>query len=173
LKSQPKIHKIILLAIVDLAVSVARSEVIFFVLALSNWRRKEKDRMKRKMMQWVTWYMVLAMFTIGITPRVYAGFSPSEAMTVSRFDRTADLEKIQKVLELKMISERLRQLGFVEEGIQQRLNQLSDEQIHRLALKMDELKVGGNGAEVVISVLVIAMLVVILIYLLGHKIAIK
>jgi hypothetical protein len=72
-----------------------------------------------------------------------------------------------------MISERLRQLGFAEEGIQQRLNQLSDEQIHRLALKMDELKVGGNGAEVFISVLVIAILVVILIYLLGHKIAIK
>jgi hypothetical protein len=53
------------------------------------------------------------------------------------------------------------------------LNQLSNEQIHRLALKLDELKVGGNGAEVIISVLVIAILVVILIYLLGHKIAIK
>jgi len=117
--------------------------------------------------------MVLAMFIIGITPRVYAGFSPSEAMTVAQFDRTADLQKIQKALELKMISERLRQLGFTEEGIQQRLNQLSNEQIHRLALKLDELKVGGNGAEVVISLLVIAILVVILIYLLGHKIAIK
>ena len=129
--------------------------------------------MKGRMRDYVIWYMVSAMFVIGITPRVYAGLSPSETMTVAQFDRTADLQKIQKVLELKMISERLRQLGFTEEGIQQRLNQLSNEQIHRLALKLDELKVGGNGAEVVISLLVIAILVVILIYLLGHKIAIK
>jgi len=117
--------------------------------------------------------MVMAMLILGVTPRVHAGFSPSEAMTISQFDRTADLNKIQKVLELKMISERLRQLGFSEGGIQQRLNQLSDEQIHRLALKLDELKVGGNGAEVVISVFVIAILVVILIYLLGHQIVVK
>ena len=129
--------------------------------------------MKGRMRNYVIWYMVSAMFIIGITPRVHAGLSPSEARTVAQFDRTADLQKIQKVLELKMISERLRQLGFTEEGIQQRLNQLSNEQIHRLALKLDELKVGGNGAEVIISVLVIAILVVILIYLLGHKIAIK
>jgi hypothetical protein len=129
--------------------------------------------MKGRMRDYVIWYMVSAMFVIGITPRVYAGLSPSETMTVAQFDRTADLQKIQKVLELKMISERLRQLGFTEEGIQQRLNQLSNEQIHRLALKLDELKIGGNGAEVIISVLVIAILVVILIYLLGHKIAIK
>ena len=128
--------------------------------------------MKRKLMQWVTWYMVAAMFILGITPRVYAGFSPSEAITISQLDRTADLAKIQKILELKMISERLRQLGFVEEGIQQRVSQLSDEQIHRVALNLDEMKVGGNG-DVVISVLVIAILVVILIYLLGHKLVIK
>ena len=111
------------------------------------------------------------MVILGITPRVQAGFSPSEGIQVGAPDRSADLKAIQKVLELKMIGERLRQLGFTEEGIQQRLSRLSDEQIHRLALKLDEMKVGGNG-EVVISLLVIAILVLILIYLLGHKIAI-
>jgi hypothetical protein len=120
----------------------------------------------------IIWYMVVAMLIIGMTPRVYAGFSPSEAMTVVQLDRTADLQKIQKILELKMVSERLRQLGFAKEGIQQRLQQLSDEQIHRLALNLDEMKVGGDG-EVIITVLVIAILVVILIYLLGHKLVIK
>ncbi len=72
-----------------------------------------------------------------------------------------------------MIKERLKQLGFTEENIQNRLPQLSDEQLHQLALKLDELKVGGNGAEVVISLFVIAVLIVILIYLLGHRITIK
>ena len=128
--------------------------------------------MKNRMRKYVIWYMVGAMFILGMTPRVYAGFSPSEAMTVLQFDRTADLQKIQKILELKMVGERLRQLEFSEEGIRERLHQLSDEQIHRLALNLDEMRVGGNG-DVVISVLVVAILVVILIYLLGHKLVIK
>jgi hypothetical protein len=128
--------------------------------------------MEGRMRKIIIWYMVVAMLIIGMTPRVYAGFSPSEAMTVVQLDRTADLQKIQKILELKMVSERLRQLGFAKEGIQQRLQQLSDEQIHRLALNLDEMKVGGDG-EVIITVLVIAILVVILIYLLGHKLVIK
>jgi hypothetical protein len=127
--------------------------------------------MKGRLGKYVTWYMVLTMVILGMTPRVQAGFSPSEGMQVGVLDRNTDLKAIQKVLELKMISERLRQLGFTEEGIQQRLNQLSDEQLHRLALKLDEMKVGGDG-EVVISLLVIAVLVLILIYLLGHRIAI-
>ncbi len=127
--------------------------------------------MKGGITKYVTWYMALTMVILGITPRVQAGFSPSEGIQVAALDRSTDLKTIQKVLELKMIGERLRQLGFTEEGIQQRLSQLSDEQIHGLALKLDEMKVGGDG-EVIISLLVIAILVVILIYLLGHKIAI-
>lgn len=127
--------------------------------------------MNGRITKYVTWYMVLTMVILGITPRVQAGFSPSEGIQAAALDRSTDLKTIQKVLELKMISERLRQLEFTEEGIQQRLTQLSDEQIHQVALKLDEMKVGGDG-EVVISLLVIAILVLILIYLLGHKIAI-
>ena len=127
--------------------------------------------MKRRITKYVTWYMALTMVILGITPRVQAGFSPSEGMQLGALGRSTDLKAIQKVLELKMISERLRQLGFTQEGIQQRLSQLSDEQLHRLALQVDEMRVGGDG-EVVVSLLVIAILVLILIYLLGHKIAI-
>jgi len=127
--------------------------------------------MKGRLTKYVTWYMALTMVILGMTPRVQAGFSPSEGMQAGVLDRSTDLKAIQKVLELKMISERLRQLGFTEEGIQQRVNQLSDEQLHRLALKLDEMKVGGDG-EVVIALLVIAVLVLILIYLLGHRVAI-
>ncbi len=127
--------------------------------------------MKGKLTKYVTWYMVLAMVILGMTPRVQAGFSPSETVQVGMLDRSTELKAIQKILEWKMISERLRQLGFTEEGIRERLNQLSDDQLHRLALKLDEMKVGGDG-EVVISLLVIAILVLVLVYLLGHRIAI-
>ena len=129
--------------------------------------------MKNPLFRCVSWYLIFAMFIIGITPRVYAGFSPSEVVGVSATDRASDLQKIQKVLEIKMISERLRELGFTQEEIEKRLNELSDPQIHQLALQLDELQVAGDGLGILIALLVIAILVVILIYLLGHRIVIK
>lgn len=130
--------------------------------------------MQLSFLKYISWYLVVAMFIIGITPRVFAGFSPSEVMGLSPIDRASDLQKVQKVLEMKMISERLQQLGLTPDEIQARLNQLSDDQIHQFALQLDDLKVGGNGGlGVVIALLVIAILVVILIYLLGHRIIIK
>ncbi len=128
--------------------------------------------MKKPWMRCITWYLVMAMFVIGIAPRVYAGFSPSEVMGLSPVDRASDLQKIQKAVEMKMVSERLRQLGLTPDEIQTRLGLLSDQQVHHLAQQLDELKIGGDGLGVVIALLVIAILVVVLIYLLDHKIII-
>ena len=129
--------------------------------------------MRRKMAKWVTWYMVTVMFLFGMVPRVDAGFSPSEGMGQSQISRAGDLEKIRKVLEIKMVRERLHALGFSHEEIQTKLIQMGDEQLHQLALRLDELNVGGDGAEAVIIILFIAILVVLVIYLLGYRVAVK
>ena len=129
--------------------------------------------MKRRLAKWVTWYMVSVMLLIGITPRVYADFSSSELISLSQIDRNSDLLKIQKVLESKMIRERLSQLGFSEEGIQQRLTQLSNEQIHQFALKIDELKVGGDTGEAVIIGFVVVIFIVLVVYFLGYRLILK
>jgi len=112
--------------------------------------------------KWLVCYLVVAIVVISVAQKAYAGFVPS----VSHHDRSADLEKIQKVLELKMVTERLEQLGFTQQEIQMRLSQLSDDQVHQLALQLDDLRVGGNGAGVIIALLVIAILAVLLYYLL-------
>jgi hypothetical protein len=129
--------------------------------------------MKRKLANWVAWYMVTVMFLFGITPKVEAGFSPSEVIGQSQMDRSMDVEKIRKFLETKMIRERLHAFGFSQEEIQTRLNQLTDDQIHQVALKLDELKVAGNGAEAVIIVLLIAAVVLLVIYLMGYRVVLK
>jgi hypothetical protein len=129
--------------------------------------------MRIPLRKWITWYLVMAMFVIGITPRVYAGFSPSEFTSLAPAERSEELQKIQKFLEMKVVRERLKELGFAPDEIQSRLNQLSDPQIHQLALQIDNLKVGGDGLEVVIALLVIAILIVVLIWLLNHKVVIK
>jgi hypothetical protein len=122
-------------------------------------------------MKQISWYLVVAMFILGIAPRVDAGFSPSEIIALSQTDRTADITKIQKVLELKAVSERLTQLGLAQEEIKNRLDQLSDQQIHQAALQLDDLKVGqGDVFGIVIALLVIAILLVILLNLTGRKV---
>lgn len=121
----------------------------------------------------ITWYLVLAMFIIGIVPRVDAGFIPSEMIGIEQVDRTADMERIQSVLEMKAIGGRLAQIGLSQDEITERLSQLDDKQIHKLALQLDDLKVGQDGAlGVLIGLLVIAILVVVIIQLTGHKIII-
>jgi hypothetical protein len=124
--------------------------------------------------KWIIWYLVMAMFVIGITPRVYAGFSPSEVMGLSPAERSSDLQKIQKFLEMKMVRERLKEFGLTQDEIQSRLTQLSDPQIHQLALKMDDLRVGADdGLGIIIALLVIAILVIVIIMLTGHRVVIK
>jgi len=126
--------------------------------------------MKMPFMKFVTWYLAIAMFIIGIAPRVNAGLAPSEIIALTEADRTADLGKIQKVLEMKAVTERLAQLGLTQDEIQKRLHQLSDQQIHQIALQLDELKVGGDALGVIIALLVIVLLVVLIIQLTGHKV---
>jgi hypothetical protein len=122
-------------------------------------------------MKYIAWYLVAAMFIIGIAPRVDAGLAPSEIIAIAQGEKTADLDKIRQTLEVKAVSERLDQLGFSREDIQNRIVQLNDQQIHQIALQLDDLKVGQSDAlGLVIGVLVIAILVVVLLKLTGHRV---
>jgi len=125
-------------------------------------------------MKYISWYLVLAIFVMGIVPRVYAGFSPSEVVALSQIDRSADLDKIQKILEMKLVKERLNNLGLSNDEIQSRLGQLSDQQIHQLALQLDGLEVGGDStvAIVIIVLLVIALGIFIYLYLTRSRVVI-
>ena len=130
--------------------------------------------MKMLYRKWIIWYLVMAMFVIGITPRVYAGFSPSEVMGLSPAERSSDLQKIQKFLEMKMVRERLKEFGLTQDEIQTRLAQLSDAQIHQLAIKVNDLRVAADdGLGIIIALLVIAILVIVIIMLTGHRVVVK
>jgi hypothetical protein len=127
--------------------------------------------MRIPLMKHLSWYLIIAMFIIGIAPKADAGIAPSEIIVMSQVDRTADLGKIQKVLEMKMVRERLEKLGFAQDEIQSKLSSLSDQQMHNLALQIDEIKVGGD-LGIVIALLVIVILVVLFIQLTGHRVVV-
>ena len=119
-------------------------------------------------------YLVVATVVLGLlsafpTSEGWAMFLPSNQTSSIRQE---DLSKIQTVLESKMIHQRLADLGLSQEEITSRLAQLSDQEVHQVAGQIDSLYTGGDGLGVVIALLVIAILVVILLQLTGHKVII-
>ncbi len=130
--------------------------------------------MKSSWRKVIVCYLVVAMFVLGIAPRLYAGFSPSEAVSILNFDRSSDLDKVRKFLEMKMVRERLKDFGFTPNEIEKKLSQLDDQQVHQLALNLDELKVGSDGwVWVVVILILIAIGVVIYFYVTGHRVVIE
>ncbi len=121
------------------------------------------------MRRYTTWCLIIAMCIIGMIPRAEAAFIPSEVIELATINREKDLGKIQTLLETKLIQQRLKDLGFTAEEIQARLSELSDQQIHSIVQKLDDMRIGQDGLGVVIAILVIAILVVVLINLTTGK----
>jgi hypothetical protein len=105
------------------------------------------------------------MFIIGIAPNVDAGFSPSQLTGTAGQAREADLQKVRSFLENKLVADRFTQLGFSPAEVQSRLSGLTDEQLHKVALKIDEAKVGG-WFWTAIGVLFLVVIIVLIIHLL-------
>lgn len=87
-------------------------------------------------------------------------------------NRGEDLQKIQRVLETKVIQQRLEDLGVTKDEANARLSNLTDAQLHQAATQIDALIPGGE-LGILIALLVIAILVVILILLLGKRVTVS
>jgi len=124
------------------------------------------------MRKWITGYLVLAMVVIGMVPSVEASFLSSETVKTTGSDRTLDLQAVQAALETKLVRQRLADFGFTPEEIGARISQLSDQQIHQVAQRLDAVRVGQDGLGIFIGLLIIAGLVLIIYYLLHHEVVI-
>ena len=140
---------------------------------LENRTGKEVNGMRIPFFKQISWYLLFAMFIIGIAPRVDAAMAPSTLIASSPLERAADLVEIQRVLEMKVVKERLENLGFTAEEVRARLDQLSDHQVHQLAQQIDDLRVGKDSAGTVIIVLIVIVLIVVaVLYFTGRKVVV-
>lgn len=87
--------------------------------------------------------------------------------------RAADLANIQRILEEKVVSEKLSQAGLSMTEIRSRLDKLSDSEVHQFSKQLDSLYPGGDGLGVVIALLIIVILVMVILKLSDKKIIIK
>ncbi|RMG74471.1 MAG: hypothetical protein D6710_01510 [Nitrospirae bacterium] len=117
--------------------------------------------------------LVFVMAIFSIIPRVDASMVDSELLRSALFNRETDLSKIQHFLESKIVKKRLELLGYSPEEISKRLESLSSEELHQFASRIDSVRVGGDsGLGVVVTLLVIAILVVLLLQLTGHRVVV-
>lgn len=110
---------------------------------------------------------------------LYAMFLPSSNLEAGQTasstpSREQSIQNIQKILESKILQQRLKDLGLSPEQISSRVNQLTDDQLHRISSRIDAIQAGGGDDPLgfIIALLVIAILVVVLLQLSGHKVII-
>ena len=112
------------------------------------------------------WTLVVTTFVIGwFPPEGSAMLAPATSATVSDPGRAEDLQSIQRVLENKLVQQRLEDLGLTPEEVTAKLDRLSDAQLHQMAAQLDALMPGGQMSLLLtlLLVLVIILLIVILI----------
>ena len=124
-------------------------------------------------------YLVMALILIS------AAAGPAEAMLVpapagvpaaraaSVSGRAADLAAVQKALESAELRQRLLDYGLTPEETEARIASLSDEQLHRLSTNLDSVQAGGDAIGALLTLVVIAALVVLIIYILEGRIEIR
>ncbi len=84
--------------------------------------------------------------------------------------RQADLGAIQKTLESAVVKQRLMDIGLSPEEALTNINRLSDEQTHTLAANLDSLQAGADGVGAVVFLLLVAIIVVVVLEAMGHRV---
>jgi Family of unknown function (DUF6627) len=115
-------------------------------------------------------YLVLAMIVLSFPSQGWAMFIPS-AETVSI--RKADLNSIQKTLETAVIKQRLADFGLSSEEAFARINNMSDQQVHQLAANLDSIQAGGDGLGALVFLLLVAIIVVVVLAVTGHRVIVR
>ena len=116
--------------------------------------------------------LVVSMALISIVPQVEASFISSDE-SFSYNMRQQDTATIKKVLEQKLVKQRLKVLGYSEDEVKARLDKLSDNELHRFATQLDALTVGGDALGVLVAILVIVAIIALILFITGKRVVIQ
>jgi hypothetical protein len=112
--------------------------------------------------------VVATTMTMTMPSQSWAMLAPANLMTApaaKNDSRAQDLKTIQTTLESKMVRQRLSEFKLTPEQINQRMSQLSDAQIHQLAMQIRAINPGGDAVGFLIGVGVLVVIVLFIIWL--------
>jgi len=118
--------------------------------------------------RWLVYPLILWGVLVCVVPSPALGAPlPSEALDGRS---TGDLEKLRQVMEVRVVKERLGQLGLSPQEAEAKLASLASEEIHQLAVQVQEIQAGGNGAELLAVILLAILLFILIMELLGRRV---
>ena len=122
-------------------------------------------------------FRILVIFIVlsAFTPVSMLSHSANAAFKESQFitengeiisSRDIDEIKVRRSLENKLVAEKLMGHGLTKEQVIDKMDKMSDEDIHQMASLSDRIPTGADsGVGIVIAVLVIIALVLVILYL--------
>jgi hypothetical protein len=122
--------------------------------------------------------LALAVWLFGLTAfpsLAAAALAPSRtSQGATATDRQADLEAVRVALENKLVAQKLADYGLSPSEVQAKLPQMSDADVHHIALLSKKLPQGGDDAVgTIIVILVIVILVIVIIKLMNREIIVR
>jgi hypothetical protein len=128
----------------------------------------------RQLRFWTALLLLVYWCGVQVAPAA-AGLAPSRTTGVTQVGsvRDADLIAVQRMLEHKLVVQKLRDYGVTPEQAQLRVASLSDAELHQLASASKGLPSGGDGTGAVIGVLIIVILVIVILKLLNKEIIVR
>lgn len=79
--------------------------------------------------------------------------------------RQVDETKVRRVLENKVVSEKLKSYGLTKQEVLVKMERMSDEQVHQMAVLSGRIPAGGNAIGVLIGILAVVVLVLLILFL--------
>lgn len=116
--------------------------------------------------------VAFSMFVIGSIPSESMAYVVGSEVSAPS-GRASDMDSIQRVLESKLVSEKLSKAGLSGDEINSRLAKLSDTEVHQFAKQLDSLYPGGDALGAVIALLIIVILVLVILKIADRKIVIR
>lgn len=128
---------------------------------IRNWRTKQ-----------IALALIMGLFIIGGIPAESMAYMAGSGNLAVASTRAADMDKVQRLLESKIVAQKLGQAGLSVQEVKTRLAKLSDQDLHSFAKQVDTLYPGGD-LGVVIAILIIVILVLVILKIQNKKIIIQ
>lgn len=128
----------------------------------------------RNLRFWTALLAIVSTSALSFSP-AFAGLTPSRASgeTSIASERDADMLMAQRMLESKIVVQKLEDYGVTPEAAQARLASMSDADLHTLASASKGLPSGGDATGAVIGILVVIILVIVVLRLMHRDVVLR
>ena len=128
-------------------------------------------RLLKKIMKPVAITVLMAFTIVASIPHNAVAYLPGSD-DISKA-RAHDMASIKRNLQSKVVSSKLRSMGFTEAEINDRLSKLSDAEVHSFAVKSDKLSHGSGVVSVLILLALLALIGLTVLTSMGKRVVIR